>query len=226
MQFVAVLDLALYSLVRPIREVARFLRCSVTSLLPQLHGWLEVGKTGGKEPVVKKCCLPRHLGPSYTGPHATLCNQAMPFKPPLGQTKTPFRPVPTVIVQSRSNLFLLAAHCEMTQPFPSLQLCRFVQCPGWFCCLSFRLCPVCREKVKKAELRHLPQMSLAVHQCITIRSSCSTAFKGMHKLTIAIWWNKTFLTSWYFPVCSNTALKYWMSKKYNSAEMNEVWFFF
>lgn len=44
----------------------------------------------------------------------------MPFKPPLGQTKTSFRPVPNVIVQSRSNLFLLAARSF------SLQRCWFL----------------------------------------------------------------------------------------------------
>lgn len=95
---------------------------------PQLHDWLEAGKSGWrggseaeqKKQKTKNPCLPRHPGPSYTRPHATLCDQAMPFKPPLGQTKTSFRPVPNVIVRSRSNLFLLAARSF------SLQLC-------WFC---------------------------------------------------------------------------------------------
>lgn len=76
------------------------------------RGWKDRERRAGG----KKCSLPRHPGPSYTRPHATLCSQAMPFELPPGQTKTPFRPVPTVIMQSRSNLFPLAALCEVTQP--------------------------------------------------------------------------------------------------------------
>lgn len=101
------------------REAALCLQRWMTSLLPELHDWREVGNTGGgKGPVVKSAAshatpvpvTPDHMPPCAAKP----CHSSFP----LGKTKTPFRPVPTVIMQSRSNLFLLAAHCEVTQPFP------------------------------------------------------------------------------------------------------------
>lgn len=60
-------------------------------------------------------------------PHASLSGQAMAFRRPPGRTKPPFRPVPAAIVQSRSNLFLLAARCEVTQPFFLLQWYSFAR---------------------------------------------------------------------------------------------------
>lgn len=87
-----------------------------------VRGWKK--KTAGIESNGggRAACLPRHPGPSSTGQHATQCDQAMPFKPPLGQTKTSFRPVLHVMVQSRSNLFLLAARsfwfCQPPRQIP------------------------------------------------------------------------------------------------------------
>lgn len=83
------------------------------------------GSKGKKNPP----CLPRHPGPNKTGPHATQCDQAVPFKPPLGQTKTSFRPVPNVMVQSRSNLFLLAARSLLV--LPAAQADSAVWVLGW-----------------------------------------------------------------------------------------------
>lgn len=97
-------------------------------------------------------------------PHASLCSQAVAFRLPPGRTKPPFRPVPAAIVQSRSNLFLLAARCEVTQPFP--------------CYSDTHLCKVCAdkriqlfclvlsiwEKVRNPELILSPRWSVR-HKC-------------------------------------------------------------
>lgn len=51
--------------------------------------------------------------------HRTTCHPVQMSRAILAspeQTKTLFRTVPTVIMQSRSNLFLFAAHCEVAQP--------------------------------------------------------------------------------------------------------------
>lgn len=76
----------------------------------------------------------------------------MAFRLPPGQTMPPFRPIPAVIVQSRSNLFPLAAHCEVTQAFPfynDTHLCK-VCADKWiqlFCLVLSIL-----EKVRNPEL--------------------------------------------------------------------------
>ena len=92
----------------------------------ECHDLTEVGNTLERACII---ALPRHHSPSLTRPHATLCNQSQATQAPLsppGQTKPPFRTVPVVIMQCRSNLLLLAAYCEATQAFSMLQRCCFV----------------------------------------------------------------------------------------------------
>lgn len=158
----------------------------------RLEGWKQ---SKAEKQKTRNPCLPRHPGPSYTRPHATLCDQAMPFKPPLGQTKTSFRPVPNVIVRSRSNLFLLAARSF------SLQLCWFCPTPRQIPLFEFWAGPCPSSKGREGRFERTSVLETEVHGRRPLRE----------KLINMIWhWQSKVLT-FLSKVCLLFITAYWFA---------------
>lgn len=96
--------------------------CWLTSLLPELHDWVDAGRTrgGGGSSQLNV----QHPTPPNSQLHQNTCHPEQPSNairvppPPPHPTRPPCkqRPlsVPVVIIQSSSNLFLLAACWEVT----------------------------------------------------------------------------------------------------------------
>lgn len=119
-----------YYLVRPNREVGHFLRCWVTSLLPQLHDWLEVGKTGGQRPCGKKVLPPT---PPRSQLRWTACH---PVQPSHAIQASPW---------ANKDPFQASPHCDRAEQKQSVPLgCSLWSDPAFSLAAALPVCPTPR----------------------------------------------------------------------------------
>ncbi len=170
------------------REAALCLQRWMTSLLPELHDWREVGNTGGgKGPVVKSAAshatpvpvTPDHMPPCAAKP----CHSSFP----LGKQ----RPLSGQSLLWSCRAEAICSSWLLTVKWPSLFLvtallvCATLNQPGSFYFVNFLLGPVCLEKGMKTEMSHplkcLWQCIFSVGFDLRGRGSWSMAFEAKQK---------------------------------------------